>query len=140
MHVASALRRKRDEIASTIAAYEARIEAAKMDLAALEQAARLLDPQAGRDAAAIHREFGRLAKRQETPTAECAVWVSERHPPWIHWRFPSPGHEDLTMKPPVRSNPLAFASLSLRRSHIPRRRRREDTYRKNFFLESPVTH
>jgi hypothetical protein len=32
MYIASALRRKRDEIAATIAAYEARIDAARMDL------------------------------------------------------------------------------------------------------------
>jgi hypothetical protein len=38
MHIASALRRKRDEIAATIAAYEARIDAARMDLAALDHA------------------------------------------------------------------------------------------------------
>jgi hypothetical protein len=78
MHIAAALRRKRDEIAATIAAYEARIEAARMDLGALEQAARLFDPEAGRDKAAIHREFGRLTKLQETPAAECEVWESER--------------------------------------------------------------
>jgi hypothetical protein len=40
MHIASALRLKRDEIVATIAAYEARIDAARMDLAALGQAAR----------------------------------------------------------------------------------------------------
>ena len=49
-----------------------------MDLAALEQAARLLDPEAGRDAAAIYGELGRLTRLREAPTAECAVWVSER--------------------------------------------------------------
>jgi hypothetical protein len=61
MHIASALRRKRDEIAATIAAYEARIDAARMDLAALEQAARLFDPEAERDEPAIHRAMGQLA-------------------------------------------------------------------------------
>jgi hypothetical protein len=49
MQIASALRRKREEIAATIAAYEARIDAARRDLTALDQAARLFDPQAGRD-------------------------------------------------------------------------------------------
>jgi hypothetical protein len=53
MHIASALRRKRDEIAATIAAYEARIDAARMDLAVLEQAAQLFDPEGERDETAI---------------------------------------------------------------------------------------
>lgn len=56
MEIASALRRKRDEIAATIAAYEARIVAAKMDLAALDYAARLFDAEAGPDETAIHWE------------------------------------------------------------------------------------
>jgi hypothetical protein len=78
MHIASALRRKRDEIVATIAAYEARIDAARMDLAALDQAARLLDPEAERDAAAIQRKFVSVGKLEETPSAECEVWERER--------------------------------------------------------------
>ena len=78
MHIASALRRKRDEIASTIVAYEARIEAAKMDLAALDQALWLFDQEAGRDDAAIYGELGRLGKLEEIPAAQCEVWESER--------------------------------------------------------------
>jgi hypothetical protein len=78
MHIASALRRKRDEIVATIAAYEARIDAARMDLAALDRAARLLDPEAERDEAAIHREFEWVGKLEETPSAECEVWETER--------------------------------------------------------------
>src|ERR1700722_8562010 len=62
MHIASALRRKRDEIAMTIAAYEARIDAARRDLAALDQAARLFDPEAGSDETVSLRERERLAK------------------------------------------------------------------------------
>ena len=61
MHIASALRRKRDEIEATIAACEERIDAARMDLAALDQAARLFDPEAGRDETAIHLAMSRLA-------------------------------------------------------------------------------
>jgi hypothetical protein len=61
MHIASALRRKRDQIAATIAAYEARIDAARMDLAALEQAARLFDPEAERDETAIHLAMSQVA-------------------------------------------------------------------------------
>src|SRR5277367_6762693 len=78
MHIPSALRRKRDEIAATIAVYEARIDAARMDLAALDQVARLLDPEAGRDEMAIQREVGRLGKLEEIPAAECDVWESEQ--------------------------------------------------------------
>jgi hypothetical protein len=61
MHIASALRRKRDQIAGTIAAYEARIHAARMDLATLEQAARLFDPEAERDETAIHLAMSQAA-------------------------------------------------------------------------------
>jgi hypothetical protein len=78
MHIASALRRKRDEIVATIAVYEARIDAARMDLAALDQAARLFDPEAGRDAAAINPEFGGLGKPEEIPAAQCEAWELER--------------------------------------------------------------
>jgi hypothetical protein len=65
MHIASALRRKRDEIAATIAAYEARIAAARMDLAALDQAARLFDLEAGRDETVISWDLDRLTKPEE---------------------------------------------------------------------------
>ncbi len=65
MHIASALRRKRDEIAATIAAYEARIDAARRDLAALDQAARLFDLEAGRDETGIPWDRDRLAKPEE---------------------------------------------------------------------------
>ena len=58
MHALSALRRKRDEIASTIAAYEAKIADARTDLAALDQAARLFDPGAESDEPSIRRELG----------------------------------------------------------------------------------
>ena len=78
MHIVSALRRKRDEIVATIAAYEARIDAARMDLAALDRAAQLLDPEAERDEMPIHREFGRLGKPEDTPAAQREVWASER--------------------------------------------------------------
>jgi hypothetical protein len=65
MQIASALRRKRDEIAATIAAYEARIDAARRDLTALDQAARLFDPQAGRDETAIPWNRDRLTELKE---------------------------------------------------------------------------
>ena len=47
MHIASALRRKRNEIAATIAAYEARIDAARTDLAAVDKVIRLFDRAGG---------------------------------------------------------------------------------------------
>jgi hypothetical protein len=65
MHIASGLRRKRDEIAATIAAYEARIDAARRDFAALDQAARLFDLEAARDEAVISWDVDRLTKPEE---------------------------------------------------------------------------
>jgi hypothetical protein len=62
MHIASALRRKRDEIAATIAAYEARIDAARRDLAALDQAARLFDPEVGSEETVSLWDRERLTK------------------------------------------------------------------------------
>jgi hypothetical protein len=62
MHIASALRRKRDEIAATIAACEARIDAARRDLAALDQAARLFEVEVGRDETVISWDRDRLTK------------------------------------------------------------------------------
>jgi hypothetical protein len=47
MHIVSALRRKRNEIAATIAAYEARIDAARTDLAAVDKIIRLFVSAAG---------------------------------------------------------------------------------------------
>jgi hypothetical protein len=76
MGLTSALRRKRDEIAASIAVYEARIDAARMDLAALNQVARFFDPEAGHDE--THREFERVGKLEDTPPAECEVCESER--------------------------------------------------------------
>jgi hypothetical protein len=65
MDIASALRRKRDEIAATIAAYEARIDAARKDLAALDEAARLFDLEAVRDETVISWDLDRLTKSEE---------------------------------------------------------------------------
>jgi hypothetical protein len=64
MHIASTLRRKRDEIAAAIAAYEVKIDAGRMDLAAVDRVIRLFDP-AGRDETAIYFELGRLWKPGE---------------------------------------------------------------------------
>ena len=61
MPIASALRRNRDQIAAAIAAYEAGIDAARMDLAALEHAARLFDPDAERDETAIYLAISQAA-------------------------------------------------------------------------------
>src|SRR5580692_224253 len=77
MHIVSGLRRKRDEIAATIAAYEARIAAARMDLAALERAAGLFDPAGTSEDMAQRREFERPEAREANPAAEREVWESE---------------------------------------------------------------
>jgi hypothetical protein len=66
MHIASALRRKRDEIAAMISIYEDRIGAAKREMAALQEAARLFDPEG---------EGG--GKQEKTPPARHEVWESE---------------------------------------------------------------
>jgi hypothetical protein len=76
VHIPSALRRKRDEIAASIAVYEARIEAARIDLAALNQVARLFEPEVGHDEP--DREFERVEGQEDTPSAECEVWESAR--------------------------------------------------------------
>jgi hypothetical protein len=76
MHIPSALRRRRDEIVATIAVYEARIEAAGTDLAALNQVGWLFDSELGRDE--TQREFERVGELEDTPSAECEVWESER--------------------------------------------------------------
>jgi hypothetical protein len=76
MGLTSALRRKRDEIAASIAVYEARIDAARMDLAALNQVARLFDSEVGRDE--TQREFERVRELEDTPSTECEVWESRR--------------------------------------------------------------
>jgi hypothetical protein len=76
MHTLSALRRKRDEIAASIAVYEARIEAARMDLAALEQAARHFDFE--REETAFHLECVKPGSLQEVPAARWEVSQSDR--------------------------------------------------------------
>jgi len=78
MDALSALRRKRDEIAASIAIYEARIEAARMDLAALEQAARLFDFVAEREETAIHLECVKPGSLPEVPAARWEVSQSDR--------------------------------------------------------------
>jgi hypothetical protein len=88
MPIASALRRKQDQIAATIAAYEARIDAARTDLAAIEQAARLFDPEAERAETAIP-----LAMSQSDAC-------------------PRERRARATTKIPLRSNPLALGSRS----------------------------
>jgi hypothetical protein len=84
MHTLSALRRKRDEIASTIAAYEAKIVDARTDLAALDQAARLFDPEAESDEPSIRRELGWHRTSQQTSAAEYEVLEQERPVPLRH--------------------------------------------------------
>jgi hypothetical protein len=84
MPIASALRRKRDEIATMIAVYEAKIDAARMDLAALDQAARLFDLEAAGDETAIPRNRDRLTKPEELHEAPREIierqWALARGP------------------------------------------------------------
>jgi uncharacterized protein YbjT (DUF2867 family) len=61
MHIASTLRRDRDEIAATIAAHEARIDAARIDLAMLERAAWLFGREAERDETVIPLDMSQVA-------------------------------------------------------------------------------
>jgi hypothetical protein len=60
LHILSSLRRKREEIEAVIAAHEAKIEMARMDLAAVDKTLRLFDPDAGRDRIAAYFELGRI--------------------------------------------------------------------------------
>ena len=64
-HIFTTLRRKRAEIEAVIAAYEAKIEAARMDLAEVDRIMRLFSPDAGCDQIAAYFEMGRLWKRGE---------------------------------------------------------------------------
>jgi hypothetical protein len=61
MNIVSTLRRKRDEIEAVIAAYEAKIEVARMALAAIDKAISLFDPEATRDETAPARELDAAA-------------------------------------------------------------------------------
>jgi hypothetical protein len=90
---------------ATIAVYEARIEAAGTDLAALNQVARLFDPEVGRDE--TQREFERVGELEDTPSAECEVWESER--------------------------PLAMGQLALPETHVARGQIQEEF----FYLNRP---
>ena len=67
-----------------------------MDLAALNQVARLFDPEVGRDE--TQREFDRVRELKDTPSAECEVWESER---------------------PVATGQLALPATHLARGQIP---------------------
>ena len=78
MHIVSALRPKRDEIAAMISIYEDRIGAAKSEIAALQQAARLFDPEGGGDEdTVLHRELEGVREQEERPPAQHKVWESE---------------------------------------------------------------
>jgi hypothetical protein len=98
MHIASALRRKRDEIAATIAACEARIDAARRDLAALDQAARLFDLEAGRDETLNSWDLDRLTKPEEL--LEALGEASERRRALATGRPPVARRQDLEQQIP----------------------------------------
>jgi hypothetical protein len=71
-----------------------------MDLAALNQVARLFDPRVERDE--IQQEFERFGELEDTPSAECDVWGSER--------------------------PLALGQLALPATHVARRQIPEEFF------------
>ena len=64
-HILSTLLRKRAGIEAVIAAHEAKIEAARVDLAAIDRSIRLFDPNAERDDVTAYFELGKLWKRGE---------------------------------------------------------------------------
>jgi hypothetical protein len=66
MDIASALGRKRDEIEAAITAFEAKIDAAREDLAAVDRALQLFDLEAGRVKAAGDFELERPLKGGES--------------------------------------------------------------------------
>jgi hypothetical protein len=110
MHIASALRRKRDEIAATIAAYEARMDVARMDLAGSNR------PHA-------------CSTQRPNATKQLSISLE------ADWRRPSPGRRAPTMKTPDRSNRLAVGSARLPgASHTSPGGRRENKSQKNFFI------
>lgn len=62
-HIFAILHHKCAEIETVIAVYEAKIEAAKVDLAALDKTLRLFEPKAAHEITAYF-ELGRLWKRE----------------------------------------------------------------------------
>jgi hypothetical protein len=77
MDIAFALRRKRDEIATMISVYEDRIGAAKREMAALQQSARLFDPEGGGEDTVLHRELEGVRGQEKRPPAQHEVWESK---------------------------------------------------------------
>jgi hypothetical protein len=94
MHIASALRRKRDEIAATISIHKAWIDAAEREMAALEQAARLFDSEGGGEHTALNREFESIRQREEIIPAQCEVWEPETAPTLGQLALPISGERD----------------------------------------------
>lgn len=124
MLIASVLRRKRDEIAATIAAYEARIDAARMDLAALEQAARLFDSEGegGGDETALRREFEGPGKPEDRPDPQRDVWESER--PLVKGQSALPvarprGSDDQDVEKPQFTGEVAYSATQTAGEQIP---------------------
>jgi hypothetical protein len=95
MHIASGLLRKRDEIAATIAAYEARLDAARRDLAALDHAARLFDLEAGRDESVSSWDLDRPTKPDELLEAPREANQGQRRLATGQLTFPAARTQDL---------------------------------------------
>jgi hypothetical protein len=64
-HILTTLRCRREKIEAAIAAYEAKIEAARFDLAAIDRTLALFQPGYGRRQIPAYFELGRLWKRGE---------------------------------------------------------------------------
>jgi hypothetical protein len=60
-----------------ISIYEDRIGAAKSEMAALQQAARLFDPEGGGEDTVLHWEFEGVREQEKRPPAQHEVWESE---------------------------------------------------------------
>jgi hypothetical protein len=121
MHIAVGLRRKRDEIAATIAAYEARIDAARRDLAALDQAARLFELEAEGDESVIPLDRDSLVRPQEL--LEALHEAHEKQQALAIRRSP----------PPFRGRGT-YSVSSRRRLRTPRTGQDWNGYRSNFFI------
>lgn len=64
-HAITTLRRKRDEIAAVIAAYEAKLEEARRDLSAVNTTLRLFEPSADPETLPVYGEGWRRFKKGE---------------------------------------------------------------------------
>jgi hypothetical protein len=111
MHIALGLRRKRDEIAATIAVYEARIDAARRDFSVLDQAARLFDVETQRTETVIPEDLDRLAKPEgllEAPfevTEQRTLATDQLTPPVVRMQDLEPQFTNSVTRASTRGGP-----------------------------------